>query len=261
MKKTEICFLVILLISILSMGCSSAKQENEIPEKAVPFSNAEWTYYNEQTGEKEVLFFGEDNSFSYQSENGIMIEGYEDFEGYGYDEGNLEIHLFNKDKSKRNILKVLSYNVNHLLLELDGVIRDYTIVDLDFSSGFWREAAASYLSGYEMNRTIVELKENSVITAAVNYDTETDVPKGTQEEYKLAEDVTYFDLTVYSEIKVKDGAAVSETYDTAFTEITADDIRSYLDNGGFTCYFWMNDQMEIEKVAAFGMNTVMETVR
>ncbi|MBE5957191.1 MAG: hypothetical protein E7253_12180 [Lachnospiraceae bacterium] len=66
------------------------------------------------------------------------------------------------------------------------------IVSISFT--FWTEQGEAYLSGYEMNRMLVEFTAQGIMTASVNYDTETKSPKGTLEEYALADNVTFFEM-------------------------------------------------------------------
>lgn len=225
---------------------------------SAPFENAEWLFFNEVTGEHDVIHFGEDFSFSYHCECGEPVGDSDCYDKYRYDEEQLLITLYNDYDDSEKEIKVLSYNVMHLLLEIDGVIRDFSTIPTDTTSNFWWEQAENYLSGYEMNRTLVEVTEKSIMTAAVNYDIETKAPKGTLEEYSLAEDVVFFDMSLFSQRHVEDGTEVEDFYNVTFTEIRREDVEPYFDNGGLTAYLWLNDAMEIEKAVIWGVTTVTE---
>ena len=168
-----ICSLIVCFTSIV--GC----QNGDTSSDSAPFENAEWLFFNEVTGEHDVIRFGEDFSFSYHCECGEPVGDSDCYDHYRYDEDQLLITLYNDYDDSEKEIKVLSYNVMHLLLEIDGLVRDFSTVPTDISSNFWWEQAESYLSGYEMNRTLVEFTEKGMMTAAVNYDTETKAPKGT----------------------------------------------------------------------------------
>jgi len=255
MKKT-IWIYGLLFLAVLLSACE--KDVSDSVSGPVPFENAEWFFYNEVTGEHDVIKFKEDFSFSYNCECGEPVEDADCYDKYRYNEDELLITLYNDYDENEKEIKVLSYNVMHLLLEIDGVIRDFSTVPLDNSSAFWSEQGESYLAGYEMNRTLVEFTDKGVMTAAVNYDTETKSPKGTLEEYVLAEHAVFFDMTLFSQRYVEDDMEIEESYDISFTELTKADVEYIFENGGVPAFLWLNDAMEIEKAVIWGMNTVVE---
>ena len=257
MKRKNLLFIAVLCLIVL-FGCQNKNNIKDRSSDQAPFENAEWLFFNEVTGEHDVIYFGEDFSFSYHCQCGEPVGDSDCYDLYHYDEDNLVITLYNDYDDSEKKMKVLSYNVMHLLLEIDGVIRDFTTIPTDTSSNFWREQAESYLSGYEMNRTLVEFTDKGMMTAAVNYDTETNIPKGTLEEYALAEDAVFFDMSLFSQRHVEKDTEVEDFYDVTFVEINREDVESYFENGGLTVYLWLNDEMEIEKAIIWGITTVIE---
>ena len=255
MKKTILVY-GLLLICILFSGCET-DIHNEVSDPA-PFENAEWYFYNEVTGEHDVIKFREDFSFSYNCECGEPVGDADCYDLYRYNEEELLITLYNDYDDNEKEIKVLSYNVMHLLLEIDGVIRDFSTVPTDNSSAFWTEQGETYLSGYEMNRTLVEFTDKGVMTAAVNYDTETQSPKGTLEEYALAEDAVFFEMTLFSQRTVEDDMEIEQSYNVSFNEITRSVADTIFENGGAPAFLWINEKMEIEKAVFWGLNTVVE---
>ena len=255
MKKVVLCCMF-FLFCILS-GCNGA--DVEALSDPAPFENAEWYFYNEVSGEHDVIRFGEDFSFSYNCECGEPVGDADCYDMYRYDEEELLITLYNDYDDNEKEIKVLSYNVMHLLLEIDGVIRDFSTVPTDNSSAFWTEQGEAYLSGYEMNRTLVEFTDKGVMTAAVNYDTETQSPKGTLEEYAITEDVVFFELSLFSQKVVEDGVETEESYDVSFTELSREDMKYFFENGSTTAYLWLNEEFVIEKAVVWGINTVSES--
>lgn len=255
MKKKIMTYCMILSILFVA-GCQ--KEASNLPSDSAPFENAEWIFYNEVTGENDVIRFGEDNSFSYHCECGEPVGDSDCYDRYRYEEEELRITLYNDYDDNEKEIKVLSYNVSHLLLEIDGVIRDFTTESMDHSSSFWREQGESYLCGYEMNRMLTEFTDSGLMTAAVNYDTETKAPKGTLEEYGLAEEAVFFELNLFSQWAVIDGVEEEQSYDAAYTELTKEDMEYIFENGGAPAYLWLNENMEIEKAVLWGMDTVIE---
>ena len=254
-KKYIMTYCLIFAMVFIS-GCQ--KEDSNLSSDPVPFEGARWLFYNEVTGEHDVIRFGEEFEFSYNCECGEPVGDADCYDMYRYDEEEMLITLYNDYDDSEKEIKVLSYNVLHLLLEIDGEIRDFSTVPMDIASRFWTEQGESYLSGYEMNRMLVEFTEKGVMTAAFDYDTETQIPKGTLEEYALADDVTFFDLSLHCLRKVEDEQEYEESYDVSFTELTEKDMEYYLENGGMTAFLWLNDEMEIEKVVFWGITTVFE---
>ena len=254
MKRIIMIYCLILTIVFMS---SCQKEASNFTSDSAPFENAEWRFYNEVTGEHDIIRFGEDNSFSYHCECGEPVGDSDCYDKYRYHEEELLITLYNDDNEEKEI-RVLSYNVMHLLLEIDGVIRDFTTEVMDHSSAFWSEQGEAYLSGYEMNRMLIEFTDKGIMTASVNYDTETKAPKGTLEEYTLAENAAFFEFVLFSQRTVNDGVEAERSYDVSFTELTREDMEYIFENGGTPAFLWLNENMEIEKAVIGGMNTVVE---
>lgn len=255
MKKR--LFAVICMLFIFSLCGCGENTEKEAYDPA-PFAGKDWTFFDISSVSHDRISFGEDGSFAYYCDAGEPVGDSDLYDCYVYDKEDSSITLYNDYDENEKVIDVLSYNASHLLLEIDGEIRDFTTVETDTASEFWQVEAESYLSGYELTRTITELSQSKIMTAAINYDAETDYPKDTFEEFALAEDVTYFDLKLFSQMKAVDGMENEVYYDVSYNEISASDIKDYLDQGGATAYLWLNDDMEIEKVVVFGMTKVTE---
>lgn len=245
-----------MMCFIFLMGCHT-DNDDSLSDPA-PFENAQWKFYNEVTGEHDLLYFGEDFSFSYHCECGEPVGDFDLYDRYRYDEDQLLITIYNDYDDSKKEIKLLSYNVNHLLLEIDGVLRDFSTIETDRSSNFWSEQGDNYLSGYEMHRTLIDFTDKGMMTAAVNYDTKTKSPKSTMEEYVLAGDAVFFDLTVFSQWKEENGSSYEDSYDVSFTEINREEAEYYFEDGGATAFLWLNDDMEIEKVVfwTFSLNFI-----
>ena len=94
--------------------------------------------------EKIILFF-------YHCECGEPVGDSDCYDKYRYEEDEKLITLYNDYDDSEKEIKVLSYNVLHLLLEIDGEIHDFSTVAMDNISSFWTEQGETYLSGYEIN--------------------------------------------------------------------------------------------------------------
>ena len=251
---------LISLITILLTSMAACQNTNDEPvDDYAPFAEAEWEFYNEKTGEEDIIYFEEDGSFSYHCACGEPIGDSDVYDSYRYDEEQLLITLYNDYDDSEKEIRLIFYNAIHLLLEIDGVIRDFSIIGTDTSSNFWFEQAESYLAGYELRRTLTKFTEDGVVLAAINYDLDMQAPKNTLEEWKLAENVCFFELDIFSVWTVeKDGYEMEQSYDVSFTEIGKMDVEDMMENGGASGYLWLNEEMEIEKVVIFGMTSVYE---
>ncbi len=261
MKK--LLALTCVLFLLLFCGCEKKtdKKTQAKIEISAPFAGKTWFFLDANRGSHDKLSLEKDGSFAYYCEAGEPVGDSDLYDFYRYDEKNCEIILYNNYDDNEKTIKVLSFNVSNLLLQIDGEIRDFTYAEADLSSNFWWEKAPEYLTGYHLYRTITGISESKVSTAAFNYDTETDYPKDTELEFALSKDATFFDLVIFSQMEVADDLANEIYYDASYNEISLSDFEAYFENGSTTAYMWLNGDMEIEKIVVFGMTTVTESAK
>ena len=253
MKKILLGIFCGLLVCAL-WGCGE-KEEITTP---APFSGKDWSFLDPARGSHDRISFGEDGSFSYYCDAGEPVGDSDLYDSYRYDGESSLITLYNGYDKNEKTVRVLSYNVSHLLLEIDGEIRDFSTDEVDTVSNFWWMEAEAYLGGYALNRTVVGCTQDTLTTAAVNYDSETDYPKDTLETFPLAEDAVYFDLSLFSQREVADDLENEISYELSYDGLSPEDLQFYMDQGGATAYLWLNEDMEIEKVVIFGMTSLTE---
>ena len=257
--KKKIGLFVIMVIAMAMAGCGKQAEEQKA-ESSVnwEFADKEWLFYDEVTAEHLCLNFGSDGSYSYHCQCGEPVGDSDLYEKYEYDEEAGVIHLFNDYDDETDEIKVLGYNEYHLMVEIDGRIRDFGLYEVDTASNFFWEQAEGYLSEYESRCTVVDLADGKITYAPTNYDPEGDYADGPFEEYEIAENLAVFDLVVQRFNKIEDGVEYEESYDVSFTEIGQTDLAYILDAGAGLAYVWFNDDLQVEKIVFYGENSVTE---
>ena len=102
------------------------------------------------------------------------------------------------------------------------------------------------------------MSEEEVKCAPLGYDSQGLYVDGPFETYKLAENVTYSELTITSWRTVDGDLENEDRYEKSFKEFNEEDLAYVRENGGGTAFLWFNDQMEIEKVLFWGENAIVE---
>ena len=259
MKKKILCLVMGLTLMTSFVGCTSADEKEEgAAASAAAFADKEWLFYDEVAAEHHCLSFGSDGSYSYHCQCGEPIGDSDLYEKYEYDEAAGVIKLSNDYDGETDEIRVLGFNEYHLMLEIDGEIRDFGLYEQDTFSNFFSEQAESYLSGYESRCTVVDLADGKMTYGPVNYDPEGPYAEGPFEEYEVADDLVIFDMVVQSFRTIEDESEYEESYDVSFTEIGKTDLEYILDAGAGLAFIWFNDDMQVEKIVFFGENAVTE---
>lgn len=255
--KKMLAGMLFLMQIILITGCTqeSAEKVNDIQ---VDFADKEWLFYNEVTAEHLCLNFGSDGSYSYHCQCGEPVGNSDLYERYEYDSESGVITLSNDYDDETDEIKVLGYNEYHLLLKIDGEIKDFVLIEHDTSSNFYSLEGESYLEGYESRCTVVDIKDGKLVYGPVNYDPEGAYENGPFEEYELAENVPFFELFIQRYNSIQGGEEYEESYDVAFTEIGEEEIGYILDAGAGAAFLWFDDELKVEKIVFWGENSVTE---
>lgn len=238
MKKALVCFLM-LTFMIFAAGCGTSKHPEFLTASEC------WYFYDEVTGENEKMRFHDDGSFYWGCECGEPVGNSDCYEQYAYDEKTNTIRLYNGYDDMELIMEVLDYSDYHLLLKIDGEIKDYTYIDYDYDVA----DAEKYMKDYAMVASIVDGNAEEAVLTHYNYDGDVEYPENTRKAYPLAEDVKFYDLQVFTHYK--DGNLVENK--TTYRELPKEEAVEYLDsNSGF---IWFNENMEIEKITYYGAVT------
>ena len=237
MRGRVVCLILSILSVLIMAGCSKTRTTEEFMDK-------DWLFYNEVTAEHLCLNLGSDGSYSYHCQCGEPV-------------GNSDVYDQYKDDMEAEI-KVLDYNEYHLMIIIDGEIKDFVLQEHDTSSNFYSFEGESYLGGYESRCTVVDIKDGKIVCGPVNYDPEGLYEKGPFEEYELTENMPVFDLTIQRYLSVQDDYEYEESYDVSFTEIGQEEMNYILDSGVGAAFLWFDDELKVEKIVFWGENSVTE---
>lgn len=234
MKKAIIAILLAMMLVIMT-GCGSSSHSEFLT------ASEYWYFYDEATGEYEKMCFAEDGSFYWGCECGEPV-GYSDLlELYKYDDESQTITLFNGYDSTSMELKVLDHSEYHLLLAVDGEIKDYTYLNSELDI----ENAEKYLKDYNMYARTIESDNDTVVLGPFNYDGDVNYPENAMKSYVLADDIEFFELMITRTVTDD-----QETCDVKYEKLSKSDGMQYL-NDGFA-FIWFNDNMEIVKMMFYG---------
>lgn len=109
-----------LLMAVSLAGCGKKSDDAE-------FIGTQWTRTTEY--DTEYLCFKEDGSFSYYCACGEPQNDSDLIESYSYDKekGTVTFDTIGKTDSMVTEIKVLEYDSEHIKLDFDGDIREFTV--------------------------------------------------------------------------------------------------------------------------------------
>lgn len=252
----------VLILFIISLGLTGCRQKEGIKD-ALPkeLMNREWFFYDETIGEHEIMRFKEDGSYSYHCACGEPIGDSDLYESYRYDSDEGIIELLTAKGRCVSKLELIRYNERHMLLDVDGEIKDFLPVEVDTNSDFWMYEGEAYLKDYESHCAIVEIQEDgTVICGPIGYDREGLYENGPFETYKTAEDISYAELSITSYMSVQDDYEYEERYDVNYSELDLQKAQETTESGAAIALLWFDDQMQVEKLVFFGQLSISESV-
>ena len=201
-----------------------------------------WYCWDEVTGETEKMNFREDFTFYWGCECGEPVGASDCYELFDYDKETGMIHLYNGYDDMTMDMEVLDYSDYHLLLKIDGEIKDYTHVDYEYEV----PNSEKYLSGYTMAAYIPEGDMDGAVLTHYGYDGDVDYPENVKKTYPFAEDAEFYDLQV--NVLYKDGLIAKD--ETTYRELTREEaVDAMTSTSGF---IWLNDNLEITKMTYYG---------
>ena len=251
MKKTSknlhFIYSIVLLALLMITGCSN----QTAPAQNIEFLTASeyWYHYDEVTSECEKMSFHEDFSFYWGCECGEPIGDSDCYELFDFDEETSIIKLYNDYDDMSMELEVLGYSDYHLLLKIDGEIKNYTYAD----TGIELSESEKYMEGYSGEFSILEGTAEEIVLGPFDYDGDVEYPDNAKVSYKLSADVET--QTLFTFTKIKDGEIVENTVD--YEEISLDEAVENIEYGGCGL-IWFNDNLEVSKLLFYGATIAEE---
>ena len=249
-------YLLLIAISLFGLsGCSTISDSKEINVSG-DFVDKEWLFYDEVTSEQLCLNFGSDGIYFYHCECGEPVGNSDLYDRYDYNEEAKLITLFSSSDNATDQIEVLEYNTHHLMLRIDGEVKDFTTYEMDRMSNFWSFEGEEYISGYNCRCTVIDIQEDKIICGPVEYDPEGINEDGPFEEYQIAEDVEISELYVKSYNSIQDDQEYEEYYEVIYNEMNLEEFESLLENGFASVFLWFDDELKVKKIMGYGQLSV-----
>lgn len=247
-KLTVFIFCMILTCSLFSLtGCSNRTASKK--DVAFLTANKYWYHFDEVTGETEKMRFDEEFTFYWGCECGEPVGDSDCYELFDYDKETSMIKLYNGYDDMSMEMELLDYSDYHILLKIDGEIKDYTYYD----SGLELADSEKYMSGYSGEFAIIGGNTEEVILGPFDYDGDVDYPDNAKKTYKLAESAEAYTLSAFTYIK--DGEVIEDTVE--YEELSIEEAAENMEYGGYGI-IWFDDNMEVNKVLFYGSTVVEE---
>ena len=246
------CITVLICISLLfSLFVLTGCGGRTASAKDVEFLTASeyWYHYDEVTGESEKMSFHDDFTFYWGCECGEPIGDSDCYELYDYDKETSTIKLYNDYDDMAMEIEVLDYSDYHLLLRVDGNIKDYTYSD----TGLNMANSEKYIAGYSGEFFMLDGNEEEIVLGPFDYDGDEAYPDNAKKAYRLADDLKTYSLSAFT--KIKDGEVVENNVD--YGEISLDEALMNIEYGGYG-FVWFNDNLQIDNIVLYGATTAEE---
>jgi len=242
----------VLTIMVVCIFCITGCGDKTGSVKDSEFLTASeyWYHYDEVTGENEKMSFSEDFTFYWGCECGEPVGNSDCYDLFDYDKETSVINLYNDYDDMTMAMEVLDYSDYHLLLRVDGKIKNYTSGYSYSSDGPEIIDSEKYLEGYSGEFSFLDANADEIVLGPFDYDGDIEYPENAMKTYKFSGDVEAYTLTAF--IKIKDGEVVESTVD--YEKISVDDIIEY---GGYG-FVWFNDELEISKILIYGATVYEE---
>lgn len=240
--KTIVACTVLVSSIFMMTGCGG---EGSALVKDVEFLTVSeyWYHFDELTGENEKMSFKEDGSFYWGCECGEPVGNSDCYELYDYDKGISVIKLYNGYDDTSMKMELISYSDYHILLKIDGKIKNYTYTE----TGLEVSGGEKYLSGYSGEFTVIDGNDEEVVLGPFDYDGDVEYPEAAIETYELSDDVDAYTLYTYKHIV--DGETIEDSTD--YQQISFEELVANFEYGGHS-FVWFNDELKIEKILFYG---------
>lgn len=246
LKMIIVCILIIGGILMMA-GCSNGKTASA---RDVEFltSSEYWYHYDEATGESEKMSFFDDFTFYWGCECGEPVGNSDCYEMYDFDKETSIIKLYNDYDDMTMEMEVLDHSDYHILLSIDGEIKDYTYVE----TGLDVADSDKYMAGYSGEFSVLGGNAEEVVLGPFDYDGDVEYPQNAVKTYALADNVEAY--TLYTHKHIVGGEVVKDEAD--HQQITIKEAAENMEYGGHG-FIWFNDDLQVEKILFYG-DTIVE---
>ncbi|PQD94840.1 hypothetical protein CYL18_12825 [Pradoshia eiseniae] len=242
MKK--VISIVAVLVFILSLSSCGKSARVASPRDIEFLTGTEaWYYYNPITYENEKMSFTEDFGFYWGCECGEPIGDSDLYEVFDYDNDKKKLRLYNNYDNSTKTIEVISYNDYHLMLKIDGVVKDFVPYSCSFDFDYDKE----YIKDYSSYVTTMEVQGLGLVVGPFNYDGDVGYPDEAFDTYMMSEDIEFYDYSYES---------INGKVNTKYKKLSmAEGLDAFESSSAF---IWFNKNMEISKVMYYGSLIVEE---
>lgn len=244
MKLLRIMVVCTLLVGGVFMmtGCGGGDSSSA---KDVEFLTASeyWYHYDEITGESEKMSFHEDFTFYWGCECGEPVGDSDCYELYDYNKETSAIKLYNGYDDMSMEMEVLGYSDYHLLLKIEGEIKNYTYAE----TGLEITDSEKYLSGYSGEFSVIGGNDEEIELGPFDYDGDVEYPENAVVTYGISADAEAYTLYTYRHIV--DDQVVEDSAD--YQQISLEEAVANLEYGGYG-FVWFDDDLQVEKILIYG---------
>lgn len=237
-----------MLLCLFTMtSCNSQTASSEDIEFLT--SSDYWYHYDEVTGESEKMSFNDDFTFYWGCVCGEPVNNSDCYELFDYDKETSIIKLYNDYDDMSMELEVLDYSDYHILLRMDGKIKDYTYSE----TGLDVIDSEKYMSGYSGEFSILDGNTDEVVLGPFNYDGDIEYPANALRTYKLSDDIKTEVLSTFTHIK--NGEVIENTID--HKEIDIEEALYHIEHDGYG-FIWFDDNLQVSKILIYGATIAEE---
>lgn len=240
--KRVVTVLLVLIMMLCIVGCGLNGRVASKKDVEFLTVNDAWYHYDPITYENEKMSFNEDFSMYWGCECGEPVGDSDLYEFFDYDKDKSELRVYNTYDGDEKVLKVLNYSKEHLMLEIDGVIKEF----IPYSNSYDLTYDKEYLKGYSSYVSTREVQGSDLVVGPADYDGDVEYPDNAFRTYKMSDDIEFYDYFFKY-----DGEA-SHTYNKLSLKEGLEAFESS------SAFIWFNDNLEICKVMYYGSLVIME---
>lgn len=237
MKKLVGLLIVVTLLLTILAGCGNNRTAGKSDVEFLT-EQGEWYYFDPLTLENEKMSFKDDFSFYWGCECGEPVGNSDLYELYDYDKDSNELRLYNEYDKSEMMVKVVDYSDYHLMLELDGKIKDFT----PYSNYFdFKDDDNLLIEGYNSYAFTKEVTGDCLVVGPSDYDGDIEYKSEDFDTYSMSDDIEFYNYFYKSE---------NDNIDVVYEKMSiADGLEAFESSYAF---IWFNKDMEISKVMYHG---------
>lgn len=244
-KGRGIWCVALIVCLVLMTGCAKSTDVSKGGEFLL--ASEYWYHFDEVRGEFEKMRFNEDTSFYWGCECGEPVGDSDCYERFAFDAKTSSLRLYNDFDDMSMEMEVLDYSDGHILLRMDGEIKDYTSEAMELNVMNHELDHEMYMDGYSGAFYMLDGNDEEVVLGPFDYDGDVTYPDNAKKTYTFSDDVEVYTLFVFT--KVRDGQVIESKVDYEAISVSEAVDQMEYGVGGFV---WFDDQVKVNKMVLYG---------